>query len=321
MPVITAGHAVTEAPPPDPRHDMLWMSIGILLGYFAISVIIKGLDSLRGNRTAKLGQYVKEIDSQKNAIAIRERRISSLEVEVQTKDVTIQTRDNTILSERRARADAELEVERLTPFEREANDLRPVVGTLRNETGTSQEEITRLQPFETEANNLRPQVGRLRDEIRDKNREIASLKADITKLQGDLEGANQRFEVVNQRAAEGKDVERNLKGFIREREVALERIKAQHEEQLDTLREKHEDEKESLQQQREQDIEAVRRNANSELDAIIITTNRELVTVVFFNLSVPKVSGIVSSNVSEDHKQSTRSKDHSKYEIANCQIL
>jgi chromosome segregation ATPase len=191
---------------------MLWMSVGILLGYFVISVIIKGLDSLRGNRTAKLGQYVTEIDSQKNAIANRERRISSLEAQVQTQDVTIQTRDNTILSVRRAREDAELEVERLTPFEKEADDLRPAVLMLHNERGTGQQEITRLQPFETEASNLRPQVGRLRDEIRDKNRESVSLKADITKLQGDLEGAYQRFEVVNQRAAEGKEFEELYKG-------------------------------------------------------------------------------------------------------------
>jgi len=89
---------------------------------------------------------------------------------------------------------------------------------------------------------------------------------------------------VNQRAAEGKDVEKNLKNFIREREVALERIKAQHEEQLETLREKYEDEKELMQQQREEEIEAVRRNANSKLDSIIITKNRESVPTKFFNV-------------------------------------
>lgn len=128
-----------------------------------------------------------------------------------------------------------------------------------------------LQPFETEAKDLRPQVGTLRDEIRDKNREIASLTAAKTKIQGDLEIAYQRFEVVNQRAAEGQNVERNLRTFMREREQALERIQAQHEEELDTLREKHEEEKYLLQQYREQEIEAVRRNANAERDSIIIT--------------------------------------------------
>jgi chromosome segregation ATPase len=294
MPVITVGHAVTEAPPPDPRHDMLWMSVGILIGYLVISLFLKGLDKLRGDRTTKLGEYANEIDSQKNTIAIRERRISSLEGDVQTRDATLQNRDSTILSERRARADAESEVRRLTSFEREANDLRPVVVMLGNETRTRHAEITRLQPFETEANELRPQVGALRDEIRDRNREITSLKADIIKIQRDLEVAYQRFEVVNQRAAEGKDVERNLKNFIREREVALDRIKAQHEEQLETLREKHEDEKELLQQQKEEEIEAVRRNANSELDGIIITKNRESVPADFFKSSILKFSAIVS---------------------------
>ncbi|CZR60208.1 uncharacterized protein PAC_10104 [Phialocephala subalpina] len=280
MPVVgnTVGHVVSEAPPPDPRHDMLWMSVGILIGYFVLSVIMKGLDNLRGNRTAKLEDMVNEIDDLKNRIAVRDRMLSSLEADVRSRDGTIQSRDTTIASERRQRTDAENEVARLMPYERDANDLRPQVGTLR-------------------------------DEIRDKNRKIASLKADITKIQGDLEVAYQRFEIVNQRAAEGKDVERNLKSFIREREVALERTKGQHEEQLETLREKHEEEKESMQQQREQEIEAVRRSANAELDAIIITKNRESVPMRFFKFFIPDVSGIVSPNVPKAHKQSTGSED------------
>lgn len=271
-----------EAPPPDPKHDMLWVSLGILIGYFVISIIMKALDKLRGDRMAKLGNMVDKIEDQKSVIAARERSIGSLQDNVRGKGQTIQFRDNTIASERQQRADAEAEVDRLIPFEREANNLRPMVQILSNESRTQQAEINRLQPFETEANDLRPQVGTLRDEIRDKNREIASLKEDNTKIQGDLEVAYQRFQVVNQRAAEGKDVERNLKDFIREREAALERIKAQHEEELDTLREKHEDEKEKLQLEREQEIEAVRRNANSELDGIIITKNRESVPWVPF---------------------------------------
>jgi chromosome segregation ATPase len=261
---------------------MLWVSLGILMGFFVISIIMKALDRLRGDRMAKLGDMVDEIENQRNRIAARERSIGSLQDNVRGKDQVIQFRDNTIASERQQRADAEAEVDRLTPFEREANNLRPIVQMLSDESRTQQAEINRLQPFETEANDLRPQVGTLRDEIRDKNREITGLKADITKIQVDLEVAYQRFQVVNQRAAEGKDVERNLKDFIREREAALERIKAQHEEELDTLREKHEDEKEKLQLEREQEIEAVRRNANSELDGIIITKNRESVPIGSF---------------------------------------
>ena len=270
------------APPPDPRHDMLWMSVGILIGYFVISIIMKALDKLRGNRMAKLGDMVNQIDRQRNTIATKDRRIAALEADVRGRDALIQSRDTLFASERRRRTDSDLEVARLRPYEREADNLRPRVARLSDDTRDQQIEINRLQPFETEANDLRPQIGILRDEIRDRSREIASLKTDVRKIQGDLEVACQRFEVVNQRAAEGKDVEKNLKNFIREREVVLERIKAQHEEQLDTLREKHEEEKELMQQQREEEIEAVRRNANSELDSIIITKNRESVTETKF---------------------------------------
>ena len=264
-----------EAPPPDPKHDMLWVSIGILIGYFVISFIIKALDKLRGDRMAKLGDMVNELEDQRNTIAARDRRIASLQDDVQQRNRTLQFRDNTIASERHQRAEAEDEIDRLTPYEREADDLRPLVENLSNESRRQQTEINRLQPFEMEANELRPQVGTLRDEIRDKNREITSLKADIAKTRDDLQVAYQRFETVNQRAAEGKDVERNLRTFIREREAALDRIKAQHQDDLDTLRENHDNEIERLLQERELEIEAVRTNANSELDAIIITKNRE----------------------------------------------
>jgi chromosome segregation ATPase len=277
-----------EAPPPDPKHDMLWVSVGILIGYFVISLIIKALDKLRGDRMAKLGDMVDELEDQRNKIAARERRIASLEDDVRQKDRTIQFRENTIASERQQRAEAEDEVDRLTPYEREADDLRPLVEILNNESRRQRTELNRLEPFEIEANELRPQVGTLRDEIRDKNREITSLKADIAKTRDDLQVAYQRFETVNQRAAEGKDVERNLRTFIREREAALDRIKAQHQEDLDTLREKYDDEIEKLLQEREQEIEAVRTNANSELDAIIITKNRELVPTISSKFSFPK---------------------------------
>ena len=226
------------------RHDLLWMSLGILIGYFVLSVVVKALDRLRGNRSEKLDDMIHQIENQTNTITTRDRTIVSLQDNIRRRDQTIQTRDNTIANEQRQRFTADGEVTRLVPFEREANDLRP-------------------------------QVGALRDEIRNKNREIEILNAARTKIQGDLETAYQRFEVVNQRAAEGRDIERNLRSFIRERAEALERIKAQHEEELDSLREKHEEEKEQLQQQRELDVEAVRRNANSELDGIIITKNRE----------------------------------------------
>ena len=252
-----ADVSLFEAPPPDPKHDMLWVSIGILIGYFVISFIIKALDKLRGDRMAKLGDMANELEDQRNKIAARNRRIASLEDDVQQRNLLIQFRDNTIASERQQRAEAE-------------------------------DEIDRLQPFEMEANELRPQVGTLRDEIRDKNREITSLKADIAKTRDDLQVAYQRFETVNQRAAEGKDVERNLRTFIREREAALDRIKAQHQEDLDTLRENHDTEIEVLIQESELEIEAVRTNANSELDAIIITKNRELVPTTFSKFSSPK---------------------------------
>lgn len=254
-----------EAPPPDPKHDMLWVGVGILIGYFVISFIIKALDKLRGDRMAKLGSMVNELKDLKNNIAASNRRIASLEDDVQQRNRTIQFRDNTIANERQQRAEAENENDRLLA---EAED-----------------ENKRLRPFEMEANELRPQVGTLRDEIRDKNREITSLKADIAKTRDDLQVAYQRFETVNQRAAEGKDVERNLRTFIREREVALDRIRAQHQEELDTLRENHDNEIEKLQQEREVEIEAVRANANSELDAIIITKNRELVSTIFSKFS------------------------------------
>jgi chromosome segregation ATPase len=259
-----------EAPPPDPKHDMLWVGIGILIGYFVISFIIKALDKLRGDRMARLGDMVNELEDQRNKLAARDRRIASLEEDVQQRNRTIQFRDNTIASERQQRAEAE-------------------------------DENDRLRPFEMEANELRPQVGTLRDEIRDKNREITNLKADIAKTRDDLQVAYQRFETVNQRAAEGKDVERNLRTFLREREAALDRIRAQHQEELDTLRENHDNEIEKLQHERELEIEAVRANANSELDAIIITKNRELVPTTF-----SKFSSLKSRDVFLPISQKTR---------------
>jgi chromosome segregation ATPase len=251
------------------------MSLGIFIGYCVLSIVVKGLDQLRGNRMQKLADMIDEIEAQKNTLTARDRSIASLQDGIRGREVTIQARDNTIASERRHRANAEAEVTRLGPFEREANDLRPTVLLLRNQIQAQHTEINRLQAFETEASDLRPQVGALRDETRNKNREIASLTADKARIQGDLEIAHQRFEVVNQRAAESQNVERNLRTFMREREEVLTRERAQHEEELDIIREKHEEEKELLQQQREEEIEAVRRNANAELDSIIITKNRE----------------------------------------------
>ncbi|KAH8588776.1 hypothetical protein B0O99DRAFT_727229 [Bisporella sp. PMI_857] len=254
------GYVLPVDPPPDPPHDMLWMSVGILIGYFVLSVIVKCLDKLRGNRTAKLEDMANEIADLRTRLDIRDRRISSLDAAVRSRDQTIQSRDTTIASERRQRTDAEDEVARLTPYEREANDLRPQVGTLR-------------------------------DEMRDKNREVASLKADVAKIQGDLDVAYQRFEVVNQRAAESKDREKNLKNFIRERELALERTKAEYETRLSVLLKAHKEEKKLMQRDREREIEAVKRDANAELDAIIITKNRESVPVRFFKFLIPNVRG------------------------------
>jgi len=188
MPVVenVFQRDLSEGPRPHPTHDMLWMSVGILIGYFVISIIMKGLDKVRGNRMAKLGDMVNQLERQRNTIATRDRRIEALEADVRGRDALIQSRDTVMANERRQWTDAELEVARLRPFEREADDLRPRVARLSDNTRTQQIEINRLQPFETEANDLRPQVGTLRDEIRDRNREVARLKADITKIQGDL---------------------------------------------------------------------------------------------------------------------------------------
>lgn len=231
---------------------------------------------------------VSEMKTLKNGISVKDTRISSLETDVQARDATITSRDDVISSEKRGRAAAELDVVRLTPSETEANDLRPLVAELNTRVQNHQAEIDRLQPFEIEANDLRPQIGTLRDELRSKTREIAGLSVDITRIQGDLEVAYQRFEVVNQRAAEIKDAEKNLRNLLRERDVVLERSKAQYEEQLETLQKKHDNGKELLQQQREEDIEAVKGDVNSELDGIIATKSEKLVLPSSFSTWVLK---------------------------------
>lgn len=225
---IAVQNGVSEAPPRNFQHDMIWMGVGILIGYLIISFIMKSLHGMRGNKIAELKKMASEIDTLKKTVTANSIEIFSLKAVVAANDATIS-------SERLSGTNAKLQVVRLTPFEKEANDLRPQVGTLR-------------------------------DEIRAKNQEIASLKADITKIQSDLEIAYQRFEVVNQRAAESKTAEKNLNRVIREQEAALKKIRAQLEGRREVLQEKHEDMKELVQQQQKMEIGAVRIDVNSEVE-------------------------------------------------------
>jgi chromosome segregation ATPase len=255
------------------------MSLGIVVGYIFLSLIIKALDRLRGNRQDKLRSMEDEICQLKTELATTRARIQSLVQQGKRDTSIIGVRDNKIINQS-------------------------------TEIMSLKASVTRLNPFEIEANDLRPQIGLLRDEIRDKTRTIKTLRDELEKTERNLTVSNERFEFVNQNAARALETERNLRAFLGERDEAARRIgeehreaiknlKGEHSVTIENLKEKHDEELEMMREEHGEEIEAVRKRANEELDGIILTKNREL---ALLKREREPISPINDNNVSPNQR-------------------
>jgi len=190
------------------RHDLLWMSLGLLLGLCILSLVVKGLDMLRGNQQGKLRDYQGEMRKLKRIIAKQKGHIDILEAELNQSRYTIRERDETINL-------YTAQVRRLL------------------------DDIVRLSPFETEANTLRPEIGTLKDEIRTHTRAIKTLQEEKACIANDLKKSQGRVAIVTQKAAEAADSTNDLKASLVGSAESMNRVRAEHQEAIAELKHAH----------------------------------------------------------------------------------
>jgi TolA-binding protein len=165
------------------RRELLWMSLGIYLGILALSVIVGGLDKARGG-------VIKQL-------AVKSSRIVSLEANLR------QSRD---------------QAQELTQQNRQQNDQ---ITRLEQRIDILRATVDRLNPFEIEANGLRPQIGPLQDTIRRKDEAIAALRQQLSDMTQERDRAGEQFTFVQQQIAEHHQQARELRAVSRRHGVFL----------------------------------------------------------------------------------------------------
>jgi chromosome segregation ATPase len=190
------------------RQDLLWMSLGILLGLLSVAAISAVRIQLMGDPVKKCREQAKQLQDlrQQNQdvqqdVYDRDHTITNLNVQIMRLQATIDAQVRNIADlnienyDKRELAQA-LEVE-VIPLRR----LRDEEARMRRHIGELEEEFGRLQALERELEDMRPRVGEMRDRERGLKREVEEKDRDIQAVTTRNDQLVQRMAYMQQQLA------------------------------------------------------------------------------------------------------------------------